>query len=151
MHCGIHIILQISACGLLLPVCGSGPQLCQQRERAQYRARIDSEGNSYSFGKQQECGEVLPAPGRDGEVQAVRCLLMESFCSADDEQGVWRDRAQEEREGGRSVQHHPGQHLLTLQVHTHFQLSKHWQSGKGWLDERKVIFKKKKVKLADNF
>lgn len=35
---------------------------------------------------------------------------------ADDEQSVWRQRAQEKREGGRRFQRGAGQHVLTLQV-----------------------------------
>lgn len=118
------------------------PSCAGRGERAQYRARIHSEENSCNFGEQQERGELLPVGVRGGVVQAVRCFLTESFCSADDEQGVWRDGAQEERSGGWSVQHYPGQHLLTLQVHRHFQFSRQYQSGKGCLEERKVIKKK---------
>lgn len=111
--------------------------MCGRGERALYRARINSEGNSYNSGKQQECGEV-----RDGVVQAVRSFLMQFFCSADDEQGVWRHGAQEERSGGWSVQHYPGQHLLTLQVHTHFQLAQQFQTGKGVWMRGRVFLKK---------
>lgn len=81
---------------------------------------------------------------RDGVVQVVRSFLMQSFCSADDEQGVWRDGAQEERSGGWSVQHYPGQHLLTLQVHTHSSYHGSFSLGKG-VCVRGRLFKKKKV------
>lgn len=105
--------------------------LPQQRGTSLVHSR-DSFSREF-FGEQQECGEVLPTLVRDGVLQALRGFLMGSLCSADDEQGVWRHGAQEERSGGWSVQHHPGQHLLTLQVLTHFQLSQQslWETVSG--------------------
>lgn len=137
------IIVRVSACGVLLPVCGTP----QQRGTSLVQSR-DSFSREF-FGEQQECGEVLPALVRDGVLQ-----LWGGFswgpCALQMMNKVFGGTVHKKSVREDGVFSITLDNTCSLFRCSHISSYHSSQSGKLCLDERKVIFKKK-AKLADNF